>query len=322
MLIVWLCGCVTAAPTPVTRWLPLVSHGGVTAASAPPPTPGVDTPPPAPARALPSPLPSLPPMPTASPEATPCLDQGQVIEALSPSQIEGPWRPYRIYLPPCYSQQRLYPTLYLLHGNTRADEEWDEIGVDEAATSLIQAGRIPPLLIVMPDGRTLSDFTSGGAGSYEDSLLHELIPFIEQTYCAAPSGTWRALGGLSRGGYWALEIAFRQPEQFASVGGHSAALLDVAAWPAVDPEVTAFTQDLNGLRIYFDYGAQDWMQYTAQTLHEKMLAAGIVHEWFIYPDGQHQDPYWSEHVAEYLQWYADGWPAEVWLDTPCSHSQP
>lgn len=327
LLAVWLSGCVSAAPTPGPVWLPLVVKNSAvaTAALISPASPSIGAPSSIPAttpRTLPTPSPNPPPTLAIPPSPTPCARPGLVVSALSPSQIQGPWRNYRIYLPPCFAGQQLYPTLYLLHGNTRADEEWDEIGVDEAADALIQAGRIPPLLIVMPDGRTLSDITSGGPDSYEDSLMHEFIPFIEQTYCAAPTGAWRALGGLSRGGYWALEIAFRQPQEFSSVGGHAAALLDVAAWPAIDPEVTAFSHSLGGLRIYFDYGAQDWMQYTAQALHENMLAATIAHEWLIHPDGQHQDPYWTDHVAEYLFWYAQGWPAEVWSPPPCFLSQP
>lgn len=263
--------------------------------------------------------PALQPTPTlkATPATALCATAGQIVQGVYPSQIEGPWRNYRIYLPPCYTPARTYPTLYLLHGNVRADEEWDEIGIDESAESLIHAGRIPPLLIVMPDGRTLSDITSGGPGSYEDSLLSELIPFIEQTYCAAPQRAYRALGGLSRGGYWALEIAFRHPDQFISVGGHEAALLDIATWPEVDPEVTVLTHDLSGLRIYLDFAGGYSMRYTAQGLHETMLSADIPHVWLVHPDGQHEEAYWMAHAAEYLLWYAEAWPDGVTGNAPC-----
>lgn len=285
------------SPPPAQVWLPFIAQPGA------PPLPALS--------ATPTPTTQLPPTstpsvtPTLTP--TPCATPGRVLHGMYPSQIEGPTRAYRLYVPPCYTPTQRYPTLYLLHGNARADEEWDVIGVDEAAERLILAGEIPPFLLVMPDGRRVSDITSGGPGSYEDVILNELIPFIEATHCAAPEPGWRALGGLSRGGYWALEIAFRHAAHFVSVGGHTPALLDVAAGPDLDPQYTAFQYDLSGLRIYMDFGAQDWLIHAPRQLHEKMEAAGIPHSWIVHPEGTHADPYWSQHVEEYLRWYAEPW---------------
>lgn len=251
------------------------------------------------------------PEPTAEPPlpAPPaCTEPGRVVRATFPSQIEGPERPYRIYLPPCYGQTGArYPTLYLLHGNTRGDEEWDAIGIDEAADHLIHSGQILPLLIVMPNGSGIADYTSGGPWSYEAVILDELLPHIETTYCATAEAGGRAIGGLSRGGYWALEIAFRHPQRFAAVGGHAAALLDSSTDPAVNPIYTAYSADLTGLRIYLDYGAADYYRETTRPLHEHFTAIGLPHIWLIHPTGGHADPYWSDHTAEYLVWYSAAW---------------
>ena len=32
----------------------------------------------------------------------------------------------------------------------------------------------------------------------------------------------------------------------------------------------------------------------------------VPHEWHMY-SGDHSETYWSAHVMEYLQWYAEGW---------------
>ncbi|MDT8306357.1 MAG: alpha/beta hydrolase-fold protein [Anaerolineae bacterium] len=248
------------------------------------------------------------PTPTASP--TPCTSAGEVVAGSFTSATAGGEHAYRLYLPPCYGDDgHVYPALYLFAGNIHNEGKWDELGIDEAADAAIAAGEIAPLLIVMPAGGWLADETSGGPGSYESLVLNELIPHVEATTCAWPDGAGRAIGGISRGGYWALEIAFRFPEQFASVGGHSAALLDTFAGPDVNPQQTALRNDLGDLRVYLDIGENDHVRMNTIRLHEAMAAAGITHEWHS-NEGRHDDAYWSGHVPEYLEWYGETWPLD------------
>lgn len=168
----------------------------------------------------------------------------------------------------------------------------------------------------MPDGGPIANNTSGGPSSYEALILDELIPLIEATTCAWPEAAGRAIGGLSRGGYWALEIAFRHPDHFASVGGHSAALLDTHAGTDVNPQYTGLANDLRDLRIYLDIGSDDYLIANIRRLHEEMVAAGVDHVWML-NDGRHENAYWSAHLAEYLVWYAEPWARERELFPRC-----
>ncbi len=248
------------------------------------------------------------PSPTPLSTPTPCAGNGRIESGTFPSPITGTTN-YQIYLPPCYGMDgRVYPTLYLLPGNGQDERIWDNLGMDEAAEQTILTAQIPPLIIVMPDGGWLARNSSGGPGSYESLILNHLIPFIETNTCAWAAAEGRAIGGLSRGGYWALEIAFRYPDRFASVGGHSAALLDIAAGPALNPQDTALNNDLGSLRIYFDIGESDAAIANIRRLHENMTGLGIAHEWTLNPGGHNID-YWSAHAKEYLLWYAAPWPA-------------
>jgi enterochelin esterase-like enzyme len=256
----------------------------------------------------PTPLPSATAEPTAS--ATPCATGGEVVRGSYASQIAGPQRAYRIYLPPCYGVDgRVYPTLYMLHGNATNDSHWDLLGLDEAATEGITAGLLPPLLIVMPDGGAIANNSSGGAYSFEGVVLNELIPFVESNYCAWGDGAGRAIGGLSRGGYWALEIALRHPAEFSGVGGHSAALVDSYAGPDLNPPSTVLSGNLGSLRIYLDIGDQDGFLGPLRQMHESMVTAGVPHTWVL-NSGRHEDGYWAAHVGEYLAWYTEMWPME------------
>lgn len=246
---------------------------------------------------------------TPTPTATPCASPGRIETGTFPSLTAGPMA-YRVYLPPCYGVDgRTYPTLYLLPGNVHTDAIWDTLGVDETAEAGITTGSWPPFLIVMADGGWIANNSSGGPGSYESVILNDLMPYVEQTHCAWAEPAGRAIGGLSRGGYWALEIAFRFPEQFASVGGHSAALLDTYAWPAVNPQYTGLSQTLGELRIYLDIGANDYVIHNIRQLHEEMETAvpPIPHTWVL-NDGRHEEAYWQAHLPEYLAWYAEPWP--------------
>lgn len=265
-----------------------------------------------------TPQPTLTPTPTITPTATatPCRTPGAIETAVFPSLTAGNMN-VRVYLPPCYgSNGRSYPVLFLLPGNIHTDAIWDELGVDETAETLIQADTIPPLIIVMPDGGWVANNTSGGPGSYETVIVNDLIPFVEEQYCVWPAANGRAIGGLSRGGYWALEIAFRHPQLFASVGGHSAALLDRFAGPAFNPQQTALSQDLGDLRIYLDIGESDYVIHNVRRLHEAMTAAGIAHTWVL-NNGRHENAYWSAHLEEYLQWYTVPWPHRRGTYPPC-----
>ncbi|MGB3713996.1 MAG: alpha/beta hydrolase-fold protein [Candidatus Promineifilaceae bacterium] len=261
--------------------------------------------------------PAITPQATQLPQSASCDMPGRIINGRFPSEIDGPDRAYRIYLPPCYGEDgRTFPTLYLFHGGAHSDAHWDTLGIDEAADELIAAGVIPPVLIVMPDGGELANNSSGGPNSFEGLFIDELIPFIESRYCVWSESDGRALGGISRGGYWALEIAFRQPDQFGSVGGHSAALLDTDAGPDMNPPETGLTNELGELRIYLDIGDRDWLINEVLELHEDMSKVGVPHTWVL-NEGQHAEVYWSEHLPEYLEWYAQPWATERDLYPTC-----
>ena len=251
-------------------------------------------------------VPTLIPLPSATPKR--CATPGQMVTgAIDSTNPYAGSIAYRVYLPPCYGADgRFYPTLYMLPGNIHTDAIWDELGMDETAEAAILNNTMPPFIIVMVSGGWLADNTSGGVGSYEQFFMEELIPAVEKAYCAWPDRSGRALGGMSRGGYWALELAFQYPDQFGSVGGHSASLYDFYAGPEINPQFTGVNNALGDLRIYFDIGENDGYMPNIRRLHEEMSAAGVAHEWVVNA-GYHEDAYWRAHTPEYLAWYTAPW---------------
>ena len=244
------------------------------------------------------------------PLATDCGEHGTVIKSRYPSNIFGPWRDYHVYLPPCYGQDgRVYPVLYLFHGSGWTDTQWVELGVAQHIDQGIAEGRYPPFIVVMPNNGDVDDKTSGGRNSVEGIMLEALMPFVEEKFCTWNTREGRSLGGISRGGYWALMLAFRHTELFGAVSGHSSQLrLDVD--PAeYNPRATYASADLSQTRIWMDWGHYDFLRPGQLYLHQSLMDAGIAHRAQVFSGG-HSQPYWYAHAGEYLSWHASNWPMD------------
>jgi enterochelin esterase-like enzyme len=233
---------------------------------------------------------------------------GRVDEHTYFSATSGGEEFYRIYLPPNYDQsERRYPVLYLLHGWPYEAAHWDGLGTEETADVNIQSGALPPFIIVQPKGtERLYINTSGGDHSFEGQVVNDLIPHIDATYRTWAAREGRAIGGISRGGVWALEIGFRYPDIFSIVGGHSPALSVNLAPPAHDPVYLLEDPRVATLRIYLDAGDADWAMEDTQELHETLSARGIPHQ-FAEHAGGHAAGLWTASVVEYLTFYTQEW---------------
>ena len=236
---------------------------------------------------------------------------GRVERRTYASQTSGVEETYRIYLPPQYDQtDRRYPVLYLLHGWPYDDAHWDSLGADDVADVGIVNGTLPPFIIVMPRGsETLYIRTSGGAYSFENQLINDLIPHVDGAHRTWAQREGRAIGGISRGGVWALEIAFYHADTFASVGAHSPALALNLAGPAHDPFYLLDQPGVAVLGIYLDAGDGDWARKSTEALHEALTNRAIPHQ-FIVHEGRHVNALWAAGLPEYLAFYSAGWPQD------------
>ena len=177
------------------------------------------------------------PTPTAIPSPTPpaCLTApGSVTQhALENGK---PAQEFLIYLPPCYDYDtdESYPVLYLLHGQTFQDDQWVNLGAATAADNLIHRGEAPPFIMVFPDDRY---WNLPPGESFGERLIDDIIPYIDRTYRTRAERQYRALGGLSRGGGWAVHQLLTRYDLFGMIGLHSPVIFnDDARRPgAADP---------------------------------------------------------------------------------------
>lgn len=212
---------------------------------------------------------------------------------------------YSVYTPPCYTQStRNYPVLYLMHGSNEDDGQWGRLGIQEHLDRGIGDSTLPPMIVVMPFGEWLANRNQFEGVSWESIFLNELLPHIEGQFRIDGRRESRAIGGISRGGFWALQIAFRHTDLFGSVGGHSAFLDDFHAPPDYNPlRLAQSSEAINHLSIWLDRGKDDFTAPALDLLHERLTERGLAHQYTIYPEGQHGPDYWRQHVSEYLAFY-------------------
>lgn len=235
-----------------------------------------------------------------------CLEKGgQVVVRRLDTALHYRDMDYRVYLPPCYQEQTglRYPVLYLVHGQSSTDAHWDELGIDETADTLIRAGEISPLIIVMP--RDLI-WTQPSDDLFDDILLKELIPLVDRDYRTRADRQHRAIGGLSRGGGWAVHLGLAHWQVFGALGAHTPAVF----WEDA-PQLRTWLSELTASqmpRIYIDVADRDREEILLSTLRlEKILAElAIPHEFYRFV-GLHNAEYWSSNLERYLRWYSAEW---------------
>lgn len=210
---------------------------------------------------------------------------------------------YRVYLPPCYYHhaERQYPVLYLLHGLYYNDSQWDRLGVDETANALISSGDLPPFIIVMPRDR---DWEVPPTNKFGEVLVTELILRVDKQFRTIPSREYRAIGGLSRGGNWALHLGFQYWGIFGALGAHSAPVFitDGPRIPEWLDEIPAKSMP----RIFLDIGDHDLNGVYLHEVEKMLSERGIPHEWYL-NTGRHNEDYWQANLEMYLRWYAQPW---------------
>ena len=269
------------------------------------------------------------------------IPRGEVIEgATVPSKILGKKVKYTVYFPSDYeTSSRLYPVVYLLHGYGGGEEDWTQSGeVNRVADKLIAAGELPDCIIIMPDGENSWYVNaSNDDTNYEDFFFKEFIPFIDKTYQTRAERGYRAIVGLSMGGYGATLYALKHSDMFAAAAGLSSAFFtdaDIetgpdATWAQFFAPVyganlagkartsgawqqnsvfalleKANVEDLNKTRWYFDCGDDDFLYKGNAAFHVALTDKKVKHESRM-RDGGHTWTYWRTGIGDALKFLGE-----------------
>jgi S-formylglutathione hydrolase FrmB len=130
-----------------------------------------------------------------------------------------------VYLPPGYESEteKRYPVVYNLVGFTGRgkmllNDSAFTPNFAERLDRLIAEGKIKPLIAVLPDCFTYYGgsqyINSSATGRYEDYLIEEIVPFVDENFRTINDRNSRAVMGKSSGGYGAVIMAMRHADVF------------------------------------------------------------------------------------------------------------
>lgn len=131
-----------------------------------------------------------------------------------------------VYLPPGYLEEtaRRYPVLYLLHGfpgRPAAFLQTVRIAIVEDVLLARHAAR--PLILVMPSGSSGAFADKEWANgvrphqAWETWVTRDLVGTIDRRFRTVRAARGRGIGGLSEGGYGAINMALHRPGEFGLV---------------------------------------------------------------------------------------------------------
>jgi enterochelin esterase family protein len=248
----------------------------------------------------------------------------------SPTLSQARRRMY-VYTPPEYeASQNRYPVLYLLHGGGGDEDAWVTMGrANVILDNLIATGNAKPMIVVMPNGNAtqtvsqgyaygptparqsvqapapppLQSAAGGGrgnaaarppqpyAGSYPESLVKDVIPFVEKTYRVIANKDNRAIAGLSMGGGHTLMATNNNPGVFGYVGVFSSGPRG-GVDEAYEKQLAAVKA--GGVKFYWTgAGATDMAREGTMNLHAAVEKLGFKttykeipgpHYWFLWRD--------------------------------------
>jgi len=164
-------------------------------------------------------------------------------------------------------------------------------------------------VVFLPEGDVgwWHDDTNGPWGTY---VLKEALPIALERSGADPNRV--AIGGISMGGFGALDLARIEPKRFCAVGGHSPAILtrdemsfgfdDAADYRRHNLLEIARKGSPYEVPVWIDVGNRDDLRPAVTKLARDLQADHADVTFHVWP-GIHDGRYWDAHFADYLRFY-------------------
>ncbi|HUI42345.1 MAG TPA: alpha/beta hydrolase family protein [Terriglobia bacterium] len=245
------------------------------------------------------------------------------------SQALNEQRAFNLIVPLDYdTSTSRYPVLYLLHGYTGNNTDWTQ------QTNLSQYAARYRLIIVMPDGSNgwYVNSATDPKQKFEDTIVRDLIPYVEAHYRTIPLRRARAIAGLSMGGYGATFLGLKHADLFCALGSFSGAL--GVAHGLLHPPPTASEQERKNFEeihshfgaagsaaaqerdpfeivkkvpaaemplLYFAEGGEDFLIKSNREFMDELASLKIPYEYREVSPREHTWDFWDEQIQVFLE---------------------
>jgi enterochelin esterase-like enzyme len=130
---------------------------------------------------------------------------------------------YLVYLPDEYVPSRPLPVFYMLHGMPGRPLAFTiNAHVEVRLEKLIRQHRVPPMILVFPDGRiggrtsTDSEWADTSSGRF-DSYVVDVVHDVDVRFATLARRQDRVIAGLSAGAYGAINVGLHHVDLFGLV---------------------------------------------------------------------------------------------------------
>jgi poly(3-hydroxybutyrate) depolymerase len=198
--------------------------------------------------------------------------------------------------------------LVFLHGYGQPAAE----NGDWMKAGLQALGKRAPVVVLVDDGDLTSWWHDRATGKWGSYVLREVIPAALRRTGADPHRI--AIGGISMGGFGALDLARLAPARFCAVGAHSPAVFrsaqslppgspfdDAADFARHDLLSLAAARRLYRVPVFLDVGRDDGLRSSDVLFADEVRAHGTPITFRLVPGGHSG---WAGRMAGYLRWYA------------------
>ena len=231
---------------------------------------------------------------------------------------DGRERRMTIYTPAGYEEGKgRYPVLYLLHGMGGDEDAWTATGrVAEIMDNLIAAGKAESMIVVMTNGCTKHvaapgyshegmwrPYMSGSMDGSFETMFPSIVKWVDSHYRTKAKKAYRAIAGLSMGGFHSMQISKEYPTMFDYVGLYSAAIFrgkeGIATYEKLEEKLDR--QFREGVKLYWIGIGEDDFLYDENVRYRELLNSKGYPYTYRESEGGHIWRNWRIYLSEYSQ---------------------
>ncbi len=248
------------------------------------------------------------------------VPHGTVTKVWYDSPTLGLYRRMYVYTPAGYEDSKeKYPVLYLLHGGGGDEDAWTSLGrANYILDNLIAQGKAKPMIVVMTNGNpdqtaSITDRKPAPVNNslviatekFPNSLVNDVIPYIEKHFRVIANSDNRAIAGLSMGCLHTQIASMNNPTLFKYMGLFSLGLHpdDNNLKEIMKPLIAAYDKNLETVKknyklFYVACGTDDFVYEGVQILRKKLDDNNFK---YIYNEtgGGHTWANWRDYLADY-----------------------